>query len=73
MALIGHLSVAMRWCIESSCIPRGSLILDPYMGSGSTLIAARELGMRCIGIDIEKDYCDIAISRLGQLPLIIEM
>ncbi len=45
-------------------------ILDPFMGSGTTLRAAKDLGRKCIGIEIEKKYCDIAIDRLRQSVLI---
>jgi len=41
-------------------------ILDPFMGTGTTLVAAKELGRKCIGIEIEQKYCDIAIDRLRQ-------
>ncbi len=49
-------------------------ILDPFMGSGTTLVAARDLGRRAIGVEIERKYCDIAIERLRQraLPLSVE-
>jgi site-specific DNA-methyltransferase (adenine-specific) len=48
--------------IEYGC-PPGGLVLDPFMGSGSTLIAARDSGRRAIGIDIREDQCEIAARR----------
>lgn len=56
----------MRWIIERYAKP-GETILDPFMGSGSTLIAATQLGYDCIGIEREADYCEIAKSRLEAL------
>lgn len=43
----------------------GDLILDPFCGSGTTCVAAKMLGRRWIGIDIEQKYCDIAEQRLA--------
>ena len=45
-------------------------ILDPFMGSGTTLVAAKALGLKAIGIEIERKYCDIAVERLRQNSLI---
>ena len=54
----------MKWLV-TLVTPEGGVVLDPFAGSGTTLVACRELGMRCIGIEREPEYVDIIRSRLG--------
>jgi len=58
----------IRFMVEISARP-DSVILDPFMGSGTTLLAAKLEGRRAIGIEKNREYCDIAVERLRQRVL----
>jgi site-specific DNA-methyltransferase (adenine-specific) len=54
-----------RRCTRLSTWP-GEVVLDPFAGTGTTLLAARQLGRRAIGIERSKRYCELAVARLAQ-------
>lgn len=57
----------MKWVIETQRLPAGSTILDPYAGSGTTGVAALELGYNFIGIELDPRYHELASLRLERM------
>ena len=52
----------MEWCLEF--LPNAQMVLDPFMGSGTTGVACIKLGRKFIGIELEPKYYDIARKRI---------
>lgn len=50
-------------------LPKDSIIIDPFMGSGTTGVACKELGYEFIGCEIDSEYFDIAKERLEEIKL----
>lgn len=56
----------MKYLVKLVSMPERNLILDPFAGSGTTLYAAKELGVKCIGVELSEAYCEIIAERLRQ-------
>lgn len=63
----------MKWCIEQAAVPPNGTILDAFMGSGTTGVAAVQMGRRFIGIEREPKYFDIACRRIEDAQRMSDM
>ena len=57
-------------CIKAGS-PEDGVVLDPFVGSGTTLKVARQLGRKAIGIDINTEYLDLCIKRCNEIQNIL--
>lgn len=58
----------LRWCLDTT----DDCVIDPFMGSGTSMIAARMMGKKAIGIEVDEEYCEIAVQRLAQSVMVLE-
>lgn len=61
----------IRPAILHAC-PEGGIVADPFVGSGTTIIAAEQVGRRCIAVELDPKFCALALERVHRLGFTIE-
>jgi site-specific DNA-methyltransferase (adenine-specific) len=57
-----------RICIDAGC-PPGGIVLDPFMGSGTTAVVAMRMSRKWVGIELNPNYCELIVKRVKKLEL----
>jgi site-specific DNA-methyltransferase (adenine-specific) len=57
----------MAWALKQA--GEVQTVLDPWMGSGTTLRACKDAHVHCVGIEREREYCEIAVDRMAQTTM----
>lgn len=64
-------SALAKWCIET--FKAGNIIADIFLGSGSTMVAAHQLGRKCYGMELDPKYCQVIVDRMRKLDPSLEI
>ena len=60
----------IEWCMQ---FLSSQILLDPFLGSGSTMVAAHQLGRKCYGMELDPKYCQVIVDRMRKLDPSLEI